>query len=155
MKRLGLSALVLVALLGGCTKKGADTQTTSTPEQTVKTFVELSAGAKDKADKAKIQALCVGELRRAFDRMTDELFQMSYLSSNVTIQDLKILESKVEGESAKVQYQISIENKAGTDTTQEVNQREVELTRNQGAWQIESIRIIGSDNVAFTRGMIF
>ena len=154
MKLLTLGRLVV--LMGACTKKApVVTGGETTPEATVKTFVELSASAKDKADKAKIQALCVGELRRAFDRMTDELFQVSYLSNNVTIKDLKIVESKVEGETAKVQYQLSIENKQGTDVTQEVNSREVELTRNQGAWQIESIRIIGTDNVAFTRGMIF
>ncbi len=154
MKLLTLG--LLVVLMGACTKKApVVTGGETTPEATVKTFVELSASAKDKADKAKIQALCVGELRRAFDRMTDELFQVSYLSNNVTIKDLKIVESKVEGETAKVQYQLSIENKQGTDVTQEVNSREVELTRNQGAWQIESIRIIGTDNVAFTRGMIF
>lgn len=150
-----LTLALLVFLVGGCTRKDPSLQGGSTPEQTVKSFVELSANAKDKADKGKIQALCVGELRRAFDRMTDELFQMSYLSNNVTIQDLKILESKVEGESAKVQYQLSLENKQGTDTTKEINSREVELTRTQGAWQIESIRIIGTDNVAFTRGMMF
>jgi len=149
---LGLLSLLMV----GCTKKapvvaGGE----GSPEATVKTFIELSASAKDKADKSKIQALCVGELRRAFDRMTDELFQVSYLSNNVTIKEFKIVESKVEGETAKVQYKLSIENKQGTDVTQEVNSREVELTRNQGAWQIESIRIIGTDNVAFTRGMIF
>jgi hypothetical protein len=150
-----LSLALLVFWLGGCTKKDASMQGGATPEATVKSFVELSAGAKDKADKAKIQALCIGELRRAFDRMTDELFQMSYLSNNVVIQDLKILDTKVEGDAAKVQYQVSIENKQGTDTTQETNSREVELTRTQGSWQIESIRIIGSDAVAFTRGMIF
>jgi hypothetical protein len=145
---------LLVVLFGACTKKSAVNPGPS-PEETVKSFIELSASAKDKADKLKIQALCVGELRRAFDRMTDEIFQMSYLSNNVKIEDLKFIQSKVDGETARVLYQVSIENKQGTDTTKEVNQREVELARTQGSWQIESIRMVGSDNVAFTRGMMF
>lgn len=149
-----LTLVLLVALLGGCTKKKA-VPSGPPPEVTVKNFLQLSANAKDKADRAKLQSLCVGELRRAFDRMTDEVFQMSYLANNVKIEDLKIVESKVDGETAKVHYQVTIENTQGTDKTREVNQREVELSWAQGAWQIESIRMVGSDDLAFTRGMIF
>lgn len=150
-----LTLCLMVVLVGACTKKGTVAQTGPSPEETVKSFIELSSSAKEKSDKDKIQALCVGELRRAFDRMTDEIFQISYLSNNVKIENLKIVETKVDGDTAKVHYQVSIENKQGTDVTHEVNSREVELSRAQGAWQIESIRTVGSDNVAFTRGMIF
>jgi hypothetical protein len=56
---------------------------------------------------------------------------------------------------AKVRYQVVIENLQGTETTLETNEREAELKKGSNGWAIESIRLKGSDKIAFTRGMIF
>lgn len=165
MKKFILFSLVLFPLFfAACTKKqevavGAaptvDAKQDLTPEEVVKRFVELSANAKADLDRAKLQELCSGEMRRAFERMTPEAFKISYLNSNVKIQEVKFLESKKEENTAVVLYEVSLHNAQGTDVTQESNRRKVELTKAQGAWLIDSIRPEGSDKIAFTRGMIF
>ena len=63
--------------------------------------------------------------------------------------------TKLSADTAKVRYQVSIVNEGGSDVTREVNEREVELTQSKGTWLISSIRLVGTDKVAFTRGMIF
>jgi hypothetical protein len=125
------------------------------PEDTVKRFVELSAGAKAPDDKRLLEELTAGKMRRAFQQMSDESFRIVYLKNAIKIKELKILENATEGVNATVSYSVSVENTQGTDTTNEVNEREVLLTLSQGAWYIESLRPKGSDSIAFTKGMIF
>jgi hypothetical protein len=121
----------------------------------VKAFVELSGGAKDVSDRKKLIEMCAGEMRRAFDRMSEEEFKMAYLNEGIKIVDLKIVDSQVTEGSALVRYQVTIENALGTDKTRETNEREVELTSSRGQWYLQSIRLKGSDKIVFTRGMIF
>jgi len=121
----------------------------------VRTFINLSASAKDSADKEKIKELCGGKLQNAFERMTDEAFRILYLGNNIKIVDLKIVDSNVENESAKVHYQVTVENNQGTDPTREQNDREVTLIKGASGWVIDTIQMKGTDQIAFTRGMIF
>lgn len=155
------SFIVLTVFFWACTpKQAAQTPVSQAtpqvlPNEVVKTFIELSASAKNIEDKRKLQDQCAGELRRAFERMSDEEFRLSYLSTQVKIEGLKILDSTIQNDSARVRYEVALENHQGTDVTHEVNEREVELSRSQGSWFIEFIRLKGSDKLAFTRGMIF
>ena len=151
------AALLLTLAFDACTKNpSSGTQSAARPpEEVVKEFVTVSAHAQSGADKRKLEELTAGELRRAFSSMTDESFKMAYINSGVKINEMKVLEAKTETDSATVLYQLAVENKQGTDPTNEVNEREVLLTLSQGAWYIESIRLRGTDKVAFTRGMIF
>jgi len=151
---LGLLPLVFFA---SCTKLGifSPTRPAKSPEEVVKSFIELSASAKEFTDKKKLEELCAGELRRALERMTDEAFKISYIANQIKIKEIKILESTTQNDTAKIRYQIAVENQSGTEPTDEINEREVELTRSQGHWYIASIRIKGTDKIAFTRGMIF
>jgi hypothetical protein len=145
---LGLSGCTQIQKLFGVHKEVA-------PEEVVKQFIAVSASAKQDYDKAKIQDLCSGEMRRAFERMTPEAFRISYLNSNVRVTDIKIINRVIQKDSAQVHYQVTVDNRQGTDATQEINERVVELVRTQGAWYIDAIRLEGSDKIAFTRGMIF
>lgn len=152
------SALLLVCLLTSCTRSCSRTgepQAVRSPDEVVKKFVELSAAAKEGTDKQKLEQLCSGEMRRAFERMTDEVFRIAYLTSNVKVTSLRIIDSQTDNDKAKVSYQVSVENNQGTDPTKETNEREVELTRAQGAWFIDSIKLRGTDKVAFLNGMMF
>ena len=152
MKKYILVLLIVV----GCTKIPFFTRSADqTPEQVVKSFLDLSASANDLKDKKNIQELCHGELKRIFERMSDEMFTMSYMSKAVTVKDLTIVQSNIEKEVARIRYQVKVENKQGTDPTQELNEREVELSRVDGQWRIDSIRPVGSDQIAFSRGMVF
>jgi hypothetical protein len=163
MKTLLLSALLLCVVgFTACIKKAGvpsvDSPTASratTPEGVVRQFVEFSAGATGETDRTKLQDLCSGEMRRAFERMSPEAFKIAYLNNTVKVKDVKIVETKTEGDSAIVIYEVSIENAQGTDTTNESSRRRVELTKSQGNWLVDSIRPEGSDKIAFTRGMIF
>ena len=139
MKIINLSVIVVLFSFMACTFKSGEQAKPRTPEETVKAFVELSASAKERADKKRLADLCQGELRRTFERMTDEGFQMLYLDSKLRIVELKMIESSAQGDSAKVHYSVSVENKQGTDPTNEVNEREVDLVHSQGNWYIESI----------------
>lgn len=163
-----LPILALVLLFCGCTRQAAK-RAAQGPFDVVKDFVQLSAAAKDASDKQKLADLCTGEMKSAFERMTDEAFRISYLGSNLKIQALKALpdlsadanapvapgKAPAEGDSATVRYQVTVENKQGTDPTQEINQREVVLKRLKEGWFIESVRLQGSDQIVFNRGMIF
>ena len=156
MKKLSALIVGVFFIFSACTKEGTQSVTNNlSPEDTVRRFVELSAGSTSPDDKRKIQALCVGELRRTFERMTDEAFRLLYLDSKLKIVDLKILETTTQADNSKVRYQVTVENRQGTDVTKEINEREVDLVRSQGGWYIDSIRTRGTDQVAFTRGMIF
>lgn len=126
-----------------------------TPVETVNEFILLSGTAKKLGDKRRLEELTAGEMRRAFSQMSDEAFKITYLNNLLTINEVKILESSQDGETAKVVYSVSVENAQGTDLTRETNIREVILTPSQGSWYIESLRPRGSDRVAFTKGMIF
>jgi hypothetical protein len=161
MKPSIFSLLLVVVLLmsSACVKKDAATPGVSAaniaPELTVKKFVEISAGVKSDGDRQKLLELCQGELRRAFERMTPEAFKVAYLSNAIKVKEVKILDSKIENNVARISYEVSLENSQGTDTTLETNTREVELVMAGNTWLIETIRAKGSDSIAFTRGMIF
>jgi len=126
-----------------------------TPEEVVRHFIDVSATAKTDGDRQKLQELCSGEMRRAFETMTPEAFRIAYLSNNVKVNEIKIIENTTKNETAVIRYQVSLDNAQGTDVTKETNEREVELAETQGNWYINSIRPKGSDKIAFTRGMIF
>lgn len=159
------SLCALVVFFSACVKKQPEApsnaaieapgMTSKSPEEVVKYFIELSAAAKEDDVRNKLQGLCQGEMRQAFERMTPEAFKISYLDSNLKLKDVKILEKSTENTKAKVVYEVLLDNPTGTDATTETNQREVELVQQQGAWYIETIRPKGSDKIAFTRGMIF
>lgn len=149
-----LFPLVVLSLLS-CTKKEKAVPVARPAEEVVKEFVELSARAKSLEDRRTLQDLCAGELKRAFERMSDEEFRLSYLNQQITLKRIQILDQSVEKEAARVHYQVFLQNAQGTDSTQEANEREVELKLSQGAWYIEFIRTRGTDKLAFTRGMIF
>ena len=164
MKSILLALLLLTLVMNsGCTKishwasklTGKETVAKSVPEDVVKQFVELSAGAKSEGDRIRLQAFCSGEMRRAFERMPPDVFKISYLSNNIKIRSIQILENSIQGDTAKIHYKVEIDNNQGTDPTHEVNEREVELVRAQGDWLIDAIRPRGSEKIAFTRGMIF
>lgn len=126
-----------------------------TAPEVVKTFVQMSATAKDLADKKTLLESTGGELRGAFERMTDEEFKLTYLSGQLKIEKIDILDTSIQNDVAKVRYQVVIENSQGTETTQETNEREAELKKVASGWVVEAIRLKGSDKIAFTRGMIF
>lgn len=161
-----VTALGLIAFFfnSACTKKEAASATTPAPvsapnaksaEDVVKQFIEYSSVAKEDADRKRLLDLCTGEMRAAFEKMTAEAFRLTYLNNNVKVKSVKILDSRTEKETARVRYQITIDNNQGTDPTQEINEREVDLVLSNGTWYIETIRPKGSDKIAFTRGMIF
>src|SRR5262245_671617 len=94
------------------------------PEQVVRQFLELSSNAQQDSDKQRLEALCVGELRRAFERMTPETFKMAYLKNEIRLNDLQVLETNAANEQARVRYRVSVHNEQGSDPTSEVNERE-------------------------------
>lgn len=134
---------------------GAVALSQSSPEDTVKSFLTLSSGAQSMVDRDRLQKLCVGEMRRAFERMTEEGFRLTYLNNGIKLKEIKVIEAKVENDAAKLRYRIAVDNAQGTDTTAETNEREVELVRTQGSWYIETIRLKDTDRVAFVNGMLF
>jgi hypothetical protein len=151
--------LLLISLLFfGCTKfqqsQTAKLENLTAPE-VVKTFVQLSGTAKAIEDKKTLLETSGGELRRAFERMSDEEFKLTYLSGQLKIEKVDILDTVIQNEKATVRYQVAIENSQGTETTYETNEREAELKKGPSGWVIELIRLKGSDKIAFTRGMIF
>ncbi|MCB0416110.1 MAG: hypothetical protein KDD39_00575 [Bdellovibrionales bacterium] len=125
------------------------------PEDVVKSFVELSASSKNLSDRRRLADFCAGELRRAFERMTDEAFKLSYTTTQLNIKEFAVVSSAIVERQATVRYRVVVENGTGTDPTLETNEREVELVENRGAWFLENIRPYGSDQIAFTHGMIF
>ncbi|GEM_PF-1189753 len=163
--RLGYSALVVLSAvvlqMAACTKNSSTTSTETavqiplTPEAAVEKFIRLSGTANSAEDKMRLRDLCQGKLRQAFDKMSGESFQMSYLSGGITVDDFKVLSQKIEGPDALVHYQVRIQNKQGTDHTNELNEREVSLVQVNGVWYLDSIRPKGKDQIAFVNGMIF
>ncbi|MBM4304985.1 MAG: DUF1131 domain-containing protein [Deltaproteobacteria bacterium] len=155
-----MKKLLLLISLGffGCTKL-QQSQTVKlenlTAPEVVKTFVQLSGAAKTLKDKKTLLETSGGNLRRAFERMSDEEFKLTYLSGQLKIEKVDILDTVIQNERAKVRYQVAIENSQGTETTHETNEREAELKKGPSGWVIELIRLKGSDKIAFTRGMIF
>lgn len=155
MKRL---ILFLVLFSAGCVKNQQSQSpnlSQLTAPEVVKTFVQMSATAKDLSDKKILLEATGGGLRGAFERMTDEEFKLTYLSGQLKIEKIEIIDTSVQNDSAKVRYQVVIENSQGTETTQETNEREAELKKVASGWVVEAIRLKGSDKIAFTRGMIF
>ncbi len=142
----------------GCTKH-QQSQTASlselNPSGVVKAFVELSASARTTDDKKRLIESCGGDLRRAFERMSEEEFKLAYLSSQLKIEKIEIKNATTQDDTAWVHYQVTLENKQGTETTHEINEREVQLRKISGGWIIEAIRLKGTDKLAFTRGMMF
>jgi len=157
MKPRLLIAASLALFFTACTKNSSVSipQAGKSPQDVVRMFVEGSASAKTAEDRRRLQTLCDGDMRRTFERMNEEAFRLIYLDSKVTILDLKFMDTKEDGNTAKVTYQLTVDNRQGTDPTREVNTREVFLTRANNAWFVENIRMQGSDQVAFTRGMLF
>ena len=157
MKNSSFYFLVLV-LLGsiGCTKKEVVvTPIEPNPEEAVRSFVQLSGKAKELGDRSKLIEMCSGDMKKAFQEMNEEQFRLFYLNGNVNVLDLKILSTSKNEESAKVQYQVLVENKQGTDITKETNEREAELVKSGNSWLIEAIRPKGIDKLIFTKGMVF
>lgn len=141
----------------GCTKQSS-VQTAAVidnPSEVVRSFVELSAASKTGEDKRKLLSVCGGELKRAFERMSEEEFKLIYLSGQIKVEKIEFIKTEVQNETALVHYRVVVENKQGTETTQETNEREVLLTKTTGGWTIDAIRLKGSDKLAFTRGMMF
>lgn len=145
--------LLLTLLLTACTQ--TRNAGPARPEDMVRAFVTWSAEAKGPGDRAKLAGLCQGRMRKAFDGLSDDAFVMSYVQHSLKIKEFKILNTDIDGNLARVHYQVEVENPAGQDPSQEINEREVELLRVDGQWYLEAIRPKGSDQIAFTRGMIF
>lgn len=150
-----LVSLTALVFLIQCTKTTSPKAATRSPEDVVKAFVQQSAAIKDASEKKGLVDSCTGEMKQAFSGMTEEQFRIFYLNGNIKIEDLKILATHQEGETATVRYQVKVENKQGTDITNELNEREAALRFVDGEWLIESVRPRGIDKLAFTRGMIF
>ncbi len=154
-RQLKLKPLVAGAFLffAACTETIPPSEH-ATPTEAVKKFVELSASAKELKDRKALQAMTIGELKRAFDRMSDEDFKAHYLGEKITLQDLQIKVVDETKEKAKVRYTVTVVNQQGSDKTNEVNEREVILGASRGFWFIESLTPVGSDKIAFTKGLI-
>lgn len=163
--RLGYLTLLVysavVLQMAACTKNSTTTSTPDavqaplTPEATVEKFIRLSGSANSAQDKMRLRDMCQGKLRQAFDKMSNENFQMSYLTGGITVDDFKVLSQKSDGTDALVHYQVRIQNKQGADNTHELNEREVSLVQVNGVWYLDSIRPKGKDQIAFSNGMIF
>lgn len=148
-----LSALFI---LGGCTcTKNAGDGVVAGPAQVVEQFVQMSSDVRDTAAREKLASLCQGRIRKAIDAISDDAFAVNYVNQPIKIKEFKIIDTTVDGNLARVHYQIQIENPNGQDTTEEINEREVEMLRVDNQWYLEAIRPKGSDQIAFTRGMIF
>jgi len=149
---------VILCLTSACTKKASTSSDASAPQEpaaVVRRFVELSAGAKDLRDRQELEKMSTGPVHEAFQKMSEENFQMSYLGNKIRVKDLTIVESHQEGAAAIVRYKVTIENAGGSDTTQETNERQVQLRQMDARWVIENLQVYGTDKIAFTNGMLF
>lgn len=146
--------ILFVILLPSCTCQKNSTIEVK-PSQVVEEFVRLSAGAQNVKDKKRIEELCTGDLRRTFERMSDDAFGLIYLNSNIKLLGFRVIDEKSSGNRSTLLYEVTVDNRQGTDPTTETNQREVELVELDGGWYIDAIRLKGTDRIAFTRGMIF
>lgn len=154
--QMGLLNLTVFFLVG-CTPSAENKKLPSfqLPEDIVKEFVMLSANADELSDKNQLAQMCEGEMKKAFEDMNVEQFKLYYLNDNLSVQEFKVLSSSKERGQARVVYQVTIENKQGTDVTKEANQREVDLIETPQGWLIQSIRASGTDKISFMKGMIF
>ncbi len=148
-----LLSFALSFFLMSCT--GSKLQTPSKPEDRVQLFVRLSSDVKSPDDKAMLAQMCQGRMRQAIDAISDDAFSVAYVNQPIEVKDFKVVQTEIDGNLARVHYRLEILNPNGQDTTVETNEREVELLRVDGQWFLEAIRPKGSDQIAFTRGMIF
>lgn len=161
MRYAAFLSLLALAFTGACTKRtatsgsSAGNESPQEPAAVVRKFVELSAGAKDLRDREALQKMSTGAVLAAFEKMSEENFQMSYLGNRIRVKDLTIVESHQEGAAAIVRYKVTIENAGGSDTTTETNERQVQLRQMDGRWVIENLQVYGTDKIAFTNGMLF
>lgn len=151
--------LILLSLvfLAACTKRTA-APAEETAEDVVRRFVEISASAADLGDKKKLQALCSGPMYEAFGSMPDDVFRLSYLGAKIKLIEFKVINTTTQGNSTVVHYRVVVQNDQGTDPTREASEREVEVLKSNDSKPILTIRAVrarGSDEIAFTRGMIF
>ncbi|MBY0371079.1 hypothetical protein K2X33_10360 [bacterium] len=147
--------LWVLLLLISCTKKPAVVVPAAAPDEVVRQFIQLSAAVKAVEDRQKLAALCQGRMRKAFDAVSDDAFLISYVNQPLKIKSLTVMDVKSDGNLGRVHYKVEVENPQGQDITQEISEREVEMLRVDGQWYLEAIRPKGSDQVAFTRGMLF
>lgn len=149
--------ITLLIFSFGCIKKNQleTASVAANPTDVVRTFVELSAASKTPEDKKKLLVSCGGELKRAFERMSDEEFKLIYLSGQLRVEKLEIIKTDIQNDSALIHYRVIVENNQGTETTKETNEREVQLKKTDSGWVIDAIRLKGTDQLAFTRGMMF
>jgi len=155
MKKLSFILFLSLLSVTSCTQVKKWFGGKSTPDSVVRQFIELSAQARTSLDKEKLAGMCVGEMKEAFQKMSDENFRLTYLGNNLQLKDIEITETKSEGEQAKVTYKVKVLNNQGQDPTMEENIREAWLVQNGDQWNILSIKPIGKDQVAFTKGMMF
>ena len=156
MRKIFIIGILGALLSMSCTKKTETSPVEApSPEIAVRKFVELSAQAKELSDKDRLGELCTGEMKLALEQMSAEQFGMFYLNGNISIQDFQVLSSSRDKSKAQIVYQVSVENRQGTDITKEMNQREVDLSETPAGWLIEAVRPKGVDKLVFTRGMIF
>ncbi len=144
---------LLLVFTSACT--GSRPSVSLSPEQVVENFVRQSAQVKSTEERKKLAVLCQGRMRQAIDKLSDDGFLVSYVNQPIRIADWKVIDTAIDGNLARVHYQITVENPNGQDRTQEVSEREVEMLRVGDQWYLEAIRPKGSDQIAFTRGMIF
>lgn len=170
MKKLFFASLLVPVLFVSCTRKDvpaaavtasvhptATPTASETPDEVVKKFVSLSASAQEDGDRKKLESLCAGPMRSAFERMTPEAFRMAYINTNLKIKSIEIVDSKKETNSARIHYRVTVDNTQGGNPAEEINEREVELTWSdlEKRWVIGSLTPKGSDKLAFKKGMIF
>lgn len=158
MKNFLILFVCLTFLASSCTQKKQEEPIPSQPvsaEETVRNFVRLSSQAKDVQDKTALSGFCAGDMKSAFDTMNEEQFRLFYLSGNLSVKELKITSVTKEDSKTMVQYQVTVENKQGTDVTHETNEREAELVESPQGWLIQAVRPKGVDKLIFTKGMTF
>lgn len=145
--------IAIILALAACTQKPSSEALR--PEALVESFVRMSSDVKSPEDLKKLSDLCQGRMKKAFEAISSETFLVSYVNQPIKIKSLKVLQAAEDGNLARVHYVVETENPNGQEPTVESNEREVELLRVDGNWYLEAIRPKGSDQIAFTRGMIF
>lgn len=152
MKKLfWILPFILVSCTHSCSK---EENRVMQVQDTVRKFVVLSASSKGLEDRKSLQELAIGELKRAFEVMSEEDFKAHYLGEKITLKNLEIGEPEFDGDRARVKYVITIINKLGKAPTEERNEREAVLSSSRGDWFVDTIRPVGVDTLAFTNGMI-
>jgi hypothetical protein len=145
--------IATILALTACTQKPSSEA--MRPEALVESFVRMSSDVKSTDDLKKLSGLCQGRMKQAFEGISSEAFLVSYVNQPIKIKSLKIVQTALDGNLARVHYLVETENPNGQEPTIESSEREVELLKVDGNWYLEAIRPKGSDQIAFTRGMIF